>query len=92
MSLTIQILEDVKNNKCTIEEAQKMIEQKMLEQNKIKPVSYKISPKGAISFYGIRRMPISLYLQELDKIMEIAQTDQFKTFVVDNKTKLSTKN
>lgn len=87
MSHTIQILEDVKNNKCTIEEAQKL-----LELNQIKPVSYKISPKGAISFYGIRRMPISLYLQELDQIMEIAQTDQFKKFVIDNKTKLSTKN
>lgn len=30
---------------------------------------YKISQKGAISFYGIRRFPITLYFDELKTIM-----------------------
>ena len=36
----------------------------------MKAVTYKVSPKGAISFYGMRRMPITLYREELDQLIK----------------------
>ena len=53
--------------------------------------TYKVSEKGAISFYGIRRMPITLYLDELNVILETTATEEFKTFISVNDKKLSHK-
>lgn len=89
MSKTTQILEDLKNGKCSIEEAQSLLAQMKLKD--MKTVTYKVSPKGAISFYGIRKMPITLYRQELDRIVSIANSDEFKQFVIDSKDKLTVK-
>jgi hypothetical protein len=84
-----QILEDLKNGKCTVDQAQTLLAQMKLTE--LKKVSYKIGPKGGICFYGIRRLPISLYLEELDQIVAIANGDEFKKFIVDNQKSLSTK-
>ena len=87
MSQASQILEDVKSGKCTIDEAQKM-----LAQLTIKPATtYKVSPKGAISFYGIRRMPITVYYQELEQILDVVKSQEFAQFLSENKGKLSVK-
>ena len=32
-------------------------------------VQYKATPKGCIGFYNVRRMPISLYVEELERIL-----------------------
>lgn len=84
-----QILEDLKSGKCSIEEAQEKLSQ--LKLTELRSVTYKVSPKGGISFYGIRKMPITLYSSELDQIVAIANSEEFKRFVVDNKSRLSTK-
>lgn len=63
------------------------------------PVQYKVSAKGAISFYGLRRMPITLYKSELDKIMTcVARCDEdgvynevFQSFLDDSADQLSVK-
>lgn len=89
MAESTKILEDVKSGKCTIEEAQDLLAQLKLKQ--MKTISYKVSPKGAISFYGIRRLPISVYLQELEQIINIANGEEFKKFVSENTDKLSKK-
>lgn len=89
MSTAQQILESVKDGKCSIEEAQEGLAK--LKLGELKTPTYKVSPKGAISFYNIRRLPISLYQSELDQIVAIANSDAFKQFVIDNKGILSTK-
>ena len=89
MSTAQQILESVKDGKCSIEEAQKGLAK--LKLGELKTVTYKVSPKGCLAFYGIRRMPISLYIDELNQIIEITKTEEFKQFVIDNKSSLSTK-
>jgi hypothetical protein len=66
------------------EEGQKQLSELMGKGEKT--VNYKISPKGCISFYGLRRMPISLYKQELDSILEavvgqVEYSDEFAAFV-----------
>jgi hypothetical protein len=40
-------------------------------------ITYKRSTKGCISFYGLRKLPISLYPQELAAILKVAQTPEF---------------
>lgn len=89
MSTAQQILESVKDGKCSVEEAQNSLAK--LKLNELKTVTYKVSPKGCLAFYGIRRMPISLYFDELNQILEITKTDAFKQFVSDNKSSLSFK-
>lgn len=47
----------------------------------MKPASklhYKVSPKGAVSFYGLRKMPITIYIGELEQLMsEIAASTEW---------------
>ena len=89
MSSAEEILEAVKSGSLSIQEAQEKLAKLKLKD--LKEVTYKVSPKGAISFYGLRRMPITLYKQELDKIVAIANGQEFKTFVTTNSDKLSSK-
>lgn len=55
-----------------------------------KTVHYKVSAKGCISFYGIRRMPISLYAKELEQLLGAILEDrpiytpEFARFIEDN--------
>jgi len=90
MSTTEQILEGLKNGLFTVEQAQEQLAQMKLSD--FKKLTFKVSPKGAISFYGIRRMPITLYRQELDQIVTLTNSDEFKQFLTDNDSKFSQKN
>lgn len=78
------LLDSFKNGNISME----VLQQHLNEQ---KTVTYKVSTKGAISFYGIRGIPITLYKEELDRIMETIDTDEFKQFLVDHASELSTK-
>lgn len=54
-----------------------------------KTVTLKVTPKGCIGVYGIRRMPIVLYAQEWDIILGMA--DEIRQFETDNTNSLSYK-
>jgi hypothetical protein len=89
MSTTEQILEGLKNGQFSVEQAQEQLAQMKISD--LKKTTFKVSPKGAISFYGIRRMPITLYRQELDQILTLTNSDEFKQFLTDNDSKFSQK-
>ncbi len=89
MSTAEEILESVKNGSLSINDAQLKLSQ--LKIVDLKKTTYKVSPKGGISFYGIRRMPITLYLDELNQIIEVTNTKDFKDFVSSNTDSLSSK-
>ena len=86
---TEEILKKVKDGEIDLDEAQKLIASASTESKKV--VTYKVSTKGAISFYNIRRMPITLYTQELKQIVDISNSQEFEQFLEQNKDKLSTK-
>lgn len=76
-----QILVKVAAGELSAEAAAKLLKTK--EKQK---VYYKVSTKGAISFYGLRRMPITLYIGELEqivgKIMESKEwSEEFADFI-----------
>ncbi|MDQ6760109.1 MAG: hypothetical protein M3Z32_09630 [Acidobacteriota bacterium] len=53
------------------------------------PVSMKVSEKGALSVYGLGRFPVTLYKEQWQKLLAMA--DQIKEFIVENNEKLKTK-
>ena len=54
-----------------------------------KPLTLKATPKGCIGFYGIRRMPITLYPQEWQRM--VAAAEEVERFIEDNRDSLSFK-
>ena len=86
---TETILTKVKNGELTIEQAQTRLDQ--LKVSELKKVTYKVSQKGAISFYGLGQMPITLYQNQLQAIVDIANSDDFKKFLKDHVNQLVTK-
>ena len=52
-------------------------------------LSMKVSEKGALSVYGMGRFPVTLYNEQWTKLMGI--TEEIKTFIKDNDSKLKTK-
>ncbi len=52
-------------------------------------VSFKVSEKGAVSVYGLGRFPVTLYLEQWNKLL--SNVDDLKAFIEANKSKLKTK-
>ena len=45
---------------------------------KIRPVSFKVSEKGAISVYGLGRFPVTLYKSQWERLMgDMAKLQEF---------------
>jgi len=50
---------------------------------------FKVSEKGAVSVYGLGRFPVTLYLEQWDKLLSHA--DELRAFIEANKGILKTK-
>lgn len=51
--------------------------------------SIKVSPKGAISVYGLGKFPVTLYASQWESLF--GKQDEIKQFIVDNMAKLAVK-
>jgi hypothetical protein len=49
----------------------------------------KVSEKGGINFFGMRRFPVNLYLAELEALLTCAQDGTLEAFLTANRDKLS---
>ena len=83
-----EILKKLSAGEITEDQADKMLEE---EETKRHEFSLKVTPKGCIGIYGIRRMPISLYYDEFMKIKEKMVDGTFDAFFKEHKSKLSIK-
>jgi hypothetical protein len=55
-----------------------------------KPITLKVSEKGAVSVYGLNaRFPVTLYRQQMERLLEKAPDIQ--KFMLDNAAKLAVK-
>ncbi len=59
-----------------------------LAEAKKAPVTFKVSPVGALSVYGLQRFPITLYLGQWLRFLETI--DSLKKFIEENKSKMAT--
>jgi hypothetical protein len=64
-------------------------ENETLKAEKKQGVTLKVSQKGAVSLYGIRRFPVTFYQDEWDTIL--GMSDEIKRFIQDNQGSLKSK-
>ena len=60
-----------------------------LKNRGAKGVSMKVSEKGAVSIYGMGRFPVTLYMEQWLKLLDMA--DDIRAFIKDNEAKLKKK-
>ena len=64
-------------------------ENEALKKRRSNSVSMKVSEKGAVSVYGLGRFPVTLYQEQWNKLLSMA--DEIKQFIAENKDKLKVK-
>ena len=64
-------------------------ENSRLKQRGTRGVSMKVSEKGGVSIYGLGRFPVTLYKEQWEKLLDMA--DDIRGFIQENAAKLKTK-
>jgi hypothetical protein len=64
-------------------------ENERLKQKAGRPSGLKVSEKGALSVYGLGRFPVTLYKEQWQKLLDMAE--DIRAFIRDNESKLKTK-
>ena len=60
-----------------------------LKQRATKGVTFKVSEKGGVSVYGLGRFPVTLYKEQWEKVLAMAE--DIRTFIAEHETELKTK-
>jgi hypothetical protein len=81
-----EVLAKVASGDLTIEEASKMLAD---EAPKRGTLYCKVSAKGAVSVYGLQRMPVTLYVEQWERLLGFG--DDIKTFLKDHDAELKRK-
>jgi hypothetical protein len=75
---------------------EKVVKEKVVKEKKVKEINYnerplvlKVSEKKAVSIYGMNRFPITLYKDQLIRLLEHSQ--EIYDFIEKNKEVLATK-
>ena len=64
-------------------------ENEALKQGAKRDLSLKVSTKGAVSLYGIRRFPVTFYADEWDVIL--GKADEIRDFIRQHESELKRK-
>jgi hypothetical protein len=64
-------------------------ENEALKKKRNSAISMKVSEKGAVSVYGLGRFPVTLYQEQWQKLLSVA--DEIKSFIEENKASLKAK-
>lgn len=54
-------------------------------------LTVKVGEKGNVLVYGLQRFPVSLYANQIEKLIQLFTSSEFDSFIIDNKSKLATK-
>lgn len=82
-----EILKKVAAGELEVEEASKLLAE--LEQPKRGSLYCKVSEKGAISVYGLQRMPVTLYVEQWERLLDFS--DQIRAFMGEHNAELKRK-
>ena len=75
-----------------IAELEKMQEELKALKAKVKNTPrLKVSQKGAISVYGLQRMPVTLYAGQWERIIQLVESGVFSDFIAQNEKTLTRK-
>jgi hypothetical protein len=82
-----EILAKVAAGEIPIEEASKLLEK--AEQARKASLYCKVSEKGAVSVYGLQRMPVTLYIEQWQRLLDFGDT--LRQFLKDHDSELKRK-
>ena len=80
------ILAQVAAGKLSVDEASKLLAE---ESPKRGSLYCKVSPKAAMSLYGLQRMPVTLYIEQWERLFGFA--DEIKAFLKEHDGELKRK-
>lgn len=81
-----EILAKLQAGELSVEEASKLLTDTAPKRGQL---YCKVSEKGAISVYGLQRMPVTLYVEQWERLLGFA--DEVKSFMTENASKLKRK-
>jgi hypothetical protein len=82
-----EILAKLAAGELKVDEAAKMLSE--IEQPKRGSLYCKVSEKGGLSVYGLQRMPVTLYMEQWDRLLGFA--DDIRAFIKENEDRLKRK-
>ena len=82
-----EILAKVAAGEIPVAEASKLLEK--AEQSKKASLYCKVSEKGAISVYGLQRMPVTLYVEQWERLLGFG--DELRQFMKEHNAELKRK-
>ena len=62
---------------------------KLKQRSTPRGISMKVSEKGGVSIYGMGRFPVTLYKEQWEKLLDMA--DEIRAFIKENQSKLKIK-
>jgi hypothetical protein len=82
-----EILAKLADGQVSVDEASKLLAE--LETAKRGTLYCKVSQKGAVSLYGLQRMPVTLYVEQWERLL--AFSDELRAFLVEHDSELKRK-
>jgi hypothetical protein len=82
-----EILQKLAAGELSVDEAGRLLAQ--IEQPKRGALHCKVSQKRALSVYGLQRMPVTLYVEQWERLLDFA--DEIRQFAKEHEDKLSRK-
>ncbi|MGE5192032.1 MAG: hypothetical protein ACM3U2_05975 [Deltaproteobacteria bacterium] len=82
-----EILAKLAAGELGVDEASKLLAE--LESQKRGTLYCKVSEKGGVSVYGLQRMPVTLYVEQWERLLGFA--DEIRQFLKDNDAQLKRK-
>lgn len=82
-----EILAKLASGELKVEEASRMLEE--TEAPKRGSLYCKVSAKGAISVYGLQRMPVTLYVEQWERLLGFS--DEIRQFLQEHEAELKRK-
>lgn len=82
-----EILAKLAAGELTVEDASRMLAE--VEPPKRGTLYCKVSEKGAISVYGLQRMPVTLYVEQWERLLDFA--DEIRKFMKEHDAELKRK-
>jgi hypothetical protein len=82
-----EILKKLAAGEMEVDAASKLLAE--LEEPKRGSLYCKVSEKGAVSVYGLQRMPVTLYMEQWDRLLGFAE--EIRQFIKDHDGELKRK-
>ena len=82
-----EILAKVAAGQLAVDEASKLLAD--LETTRRGTLYCKVSQKGAVSLYGLQRMPVTLYVEQWERLL--AFSDELQAFLKEHNSELKRK-